>query len=147
MIPSTEVHHFVSFFQLLHCNVKTFPLCLLLPFHFFIPVMQTVWHEFTKTFEGCTMWSNIYPNYDPYVFPQVWADIPLKGVVTIPKHNTLRIRIEKTNVLELLASVSDGRNSLALLYTVLILTKIKGRDSGYPHWQAHPQFKLYIPSQ
>ena len=31
-----------------------------------------------------TMWTDILPHYDPYVFPQVWADIPLKGVVTIP---------------------------------------------------------------
>ena len=30
-----------------------------------------------------TMCSDIFPHYDPYVLPQVWADIPLKGVVII----------------------------------------------------------------
>ena len=36
---------------------------------------------------------------------------------------------------------------MALLQTVLILDIIKGGDSGYPHWWAHPQFELYILSQ
>ena len=42
------------------------------------------------------------------------------------------------------ALISDGRNSLTLLLTVLILAKIKGGDSGYTYWWAHLQLKVYI---
>ena len=44
-----------------------------------------------------TMWSDIFPHYDPYVFPQVWADIPQKGVIIIPWYNNLRIGSKKIN--------------------------------------------------
>ena len=43
--------------------------------------------EFAYTFGGiCNpqIWSDVSPHYDPYVFQQVWAVIPLKGVVAIP---------------------------------------------------------------
>ena len=49
------------------------------------------------------------------MLPQVWADIPQKDVVTILKHNYLRIRNKKINVIAFLALIRDGRNPLTLL--------------------------------
>ena len=54
------------------------------------------------------IWSDTFPNYDPYMFPQVWAVIPLKGVVPIPRHNNLRVIIKKINVPELLSLTCNG---------------------------------------